>query len=66
MLGFFKRKKEKVFIIVHLHGEAYDYPQDMPLPRIGETVMIENKRGEVISVDHMIYGTFKEIRVQTI
>lgn len=65
MIWPFKKKAEEIFIIVVIGRKAYDYPQDMPLPRVGERVSIENATGVVIDVIHSQYGTFREVKIDT-
>lgn len=43
-MNLFKKKKT-TFIAIVIDGKAYDYPQDLPMPRIGEVVFMENSRG---------------------
>lgn len=64
-MWFIRKKKDTVFIIVVIGSKAYDYPEDMPIPRIGEQVRIENAIGIVEAVKHSQYGTFKEVLIET-
>lgn len=39
---------------IELEGDAYDYPDDMPIPRIGEEVCINNVWGTVNRVFYQV------------
>lgn len=39
------RKKCLDFRIIHIGDWAYDYPKDMPIPKIGELIYLEDNRG---------------------
>jgi hypothetical protein len=61
--------KAKLFYTsVHISGMAFDYPQNVPLPRIGETVIIEDLyrrrgAGPVEEIRHVITEDVIEIRI---
>lgn len=61
------KKKKTTFITVIIDDKAYDYPQDLPMPRIGEVVFIENSPGgRVTQVFYqMIDKTFRNISIHT-
>lgn len=65
-MNLFKKKKT-TFITIAIDGKAYDYPQDLPMPRIGEVVFMENSRGgRVTQVFYrMVDKTFRSISVYT-
>lgn len=66
MMRLFK-KKIITFITVEINGKAYDYPKDLPLPRIGELVLIDNSHfGKVNRISHQIDGNyFRMITIST-
>ena len=61
------KKNGPEFVTVTIDGKAYDYPKDMPIPRIGETVSIcGSKFGIVTRVLHQVEdSTFKMITIST-
>jgi hypothetical protein len=40
-----------------------DYPQNIPLPRKGETIIYESYAGIVSDIRHNISGTMSEIKI---
>lgn len=59
------RKGKETFITVEINGKAYDYPKDMPLPRMGELVQMgDSPFGRVTRVLHQICD--KEFRMISI
>lgn len=61
------KKKKVTFITVVIDGKSYDYPQDLPLPRIGEIVSIESSAsGRVTQVFYqMVDKSFRSISIYT-
>lgn len=61
------KKKKVAFITVVIDGKSYDYPQDLPLPRIGEIVSIESSAsGRVTQVFYqMVDKSFRSISIYT-
>ncbi len=55
--------KDRIFIIIEMNGKAYDYPKNMPIPRVGEYVRCNAPNKKVIEVSYTIEDTFKEIRI---
>ena len=64
MLKIFK-KKNIVFVIIEFNGVngAFDYPDYMPIPMIGERVIFNGKSGRVTDISHNTEGTFSEIKI---
>lgn len=59
------KKAVTTFVSVIIDGKAYDYPKDMPIPRIGETVSVYgSKFGIVTGILHQIED--KNLRMITI
>ena len=61
------KKKKTTFITVEIGGKAYDYPKDMPLPRIGEVVSMDGSPfGRVTRILYQINGDdFRMISIDT-
>ena len=60
------RKGKETFITVEINGKAYDYPKDMPLPRMGELVQMgDSPFGRVIRVLHQINKDLRMISIST-
>ena len=61
------KKNTPEFVSVIIDGKAYDYPKNMPIPRIGETVSIYgSKFGIVTRVLHQVEdSTFRMITIST-
>lgn len=61
------KKKKTTFITVIIDDKAYDYPQDLPMPRIGEVVSIESSAsGRVTQVFYqMVDKAFRSISIYT-
>lgn len=61
------KKKKTTFITVVIDGKSYDYPQDLPMPRIGEVVSIESSAsGRVTQVFYqMVDKAFRSISIYT-
>ncbi len=58
-------KAKTVFVTVsNLHG-IIDYPQNVPIPRIGETVITERSKlsGKVYDIRHILSGNLLEIKI---
>jgi hypothetical protein len=58
--------KIKKFIIVEFDdvSGSFDWPKELPIPRIGEELMIEGYHGTVNSVFHNWNGSFYELRIR--
>lgn len=58
-------KTKTIFIIVSNVHVAVDYPQNVPLPRIGETVVTNDPllSGIVQDIRHNIMGDTHEIQI---
>lgn len=68
----FLKKKERIkfttVMFVNLLGEnqfarLFDYPEDIPTPRIGERIQFNSKYGKVIDVVHSTSGNISEIKI---
>lgn len=61
------RNKKTTFITVEIGNKCYDYPKDLPIPRIGETVsMTGSEFGKVTKVLYQIQDeTFRMISIYT-
>jgi hypothetical protein len=63
-------KASKVFITIEQDNVAkkLDYPKNMPLPRVGETVFYETSRGKVVGtvydVRHTVTGSIADINIK--
>lgn len=63
-------KAKKIFITIdqdNIPGKV-DYPQNLPLPRIGETIIFESnyvrKMGKVYDVRHVITNNVADITIK--
>lgn len=61
-------KKKNKFITIIIDGKGYDYPKDLPIPRIGETIgMYDSKFGLVNDIIHQVIADdFMMITIKTI
>lgn len=59
-------KAKKVFITIDFDWVSgiIDYPQNIPLPRIGETVTLEHAHGKVYDIRHNISGSVASITIK--
>lgn len=64
---FGKETLKTTFINVTIGDKCYDYPKDMPLPRIGETVCIgDSVFGKVTRIVYQVLGKhFRMININT-
>lgn len=54
------------FITVQIGDSAYDYPKDMPIPRIGEKVQINDSEfGRVMDIVYQLEADYKMISIYT-
>ena len=58
-------KRTKVFITIHFDyvPGLFDYPKHLPIPRIGETILLDDRIGIVSNVKHMTSGSITEIKI---
>lgn len=61
------KKKKATFITVVIDGKSYDYPQDLPIPRIGEVVSIESSASGIVTqvFYQMVDKAFRNISIYT-
>jgi len=59
-------KTNKVFVTIDFDNVPgkMDYPQNIPLPRIGETIIFEHAAGTVYDVRHIITGKTADITIK--
>lgn len=50
---------------IAINNKGYDWPKNIPLPRIGERVFIENESGTVNRVAYHFNGNSCNIFIQT-
>ena len=64
---FGKEIQKTTFITVTIGKKCYDYPKDIPLPRVGEIVSIDSSEfGRVTRVLHQMMGKgFRMISIET-
>jgi len=63
-MGLFKDKKITIINVI-IEEKAYDYPRDLPIPKIGETVSVGDSHfGKVTRVLYQIED--KDFRMITI
>lgn len=59
-------KAKKIFVTVDFNWipGTIDYPQNIPLPRIGETIIMSGThKGVVYDVRHVITGNVADIKI---
>ncbi len=54
-----------IFIVAEIDGKAFDYPQNAPIPREGEVIIINGKGGRVVSVWHTLQDDLLNITIKT-
>lgn len=60
-------KAKKIFVTVESNvWKAVDYPQNAPIPRIGETCLWNGFGGRVIDVHHTLQDDVLIIRIITL
>lgn len=64
MFKIFKKKRE-VFVTIEFEEwpGLVDYPKDLPVPRIGEIVRLNQDCGRVRQVKHLTEGLVTEIKI---
>ena len=58
-------KKVYEFITVQIQDKTYDLPKGAFIPRIGETVFFDSKRGVVCDVIYQYLDGFNTISIKT-
>lgn len=59
-------KKKRTYVTVEINGKAYDYPKDMPIPRIGECISVDySSFGKVTKIFHQVVGNFRYVSIHT-
>lgn len=56
---------KRYFITILIDGQSFDLPSDMPIPRVGETVLMGKEFGVVTEVRHIHQGKLHEVRLET-
>jgi hypothetical protein len=58
-------KAKTIFIVIEFEGvgQAFDYPQNVPIPRIGEVVFYNDYTGIVKNIHHSTRDNLTEIRI---
>lgn len=56
-------KANKVFITTEFYDQSIDYPQNVPLPTIGNMVMINGRGGRVEDIRHIIQDDLITIKI---
>lgn len=63
-------KARKVFVTIDIDNVPgkFDYPQNVPMPRIGETIIFDANRGrghgKVYDIRHVITGNVADITIK--
>jgi len=56
-----------VFITLQFKGlidsELFDYPKNLPIPQMGETIIYQDYSGIVMDIRHIISGNIAEIKI---
>lgn len=59
-------KKKRTYVTVEIDGKAYDYPKDMPIPRIGECISVDYSGfGKVTKIFHQVVNNFRYVSIHT-
>lgn len=54
------------YITVEIGDKGYSYPQDLPLPRVGEFISMEKSPiCEIVDILYQISDTFRMITIKT-
>lgn len=58
----------QVFVTIKFEGSPvlFDYPKELPIPRLKETVIFNAFSGIVSDVKHMTSGNVSEIQIITV
>ena len=62
-------KSKTILIVAQFKNIPYednvslDYPQNLPIPRIGETLLFNDYNGKVIDIRHGIQGNLADISI---
>lgn len=58
-------KAKTIFIVVSNLSRSIDYPQNAPLPRVGETVITEDPKlsGNVTEIRHVLSGSVLTVNI---
>lgn len=63
---FRKTNKVTTLRVVNIKGKAYDYPLDIPIPRIGEIVSVDNSPfGKVEGITYQVDESFRMTTIYT-
>jgi hypothetical protein len=59
-------KAGKVFITIDFDNVPgkFDYPQNVPLPRVGDMVLLDSNAGKVYEVRHVVTGKVADITIK--
>lgn len=65
-MGELFNKKKRTYVTVEIDGKAYDYPKDIPIPRIGECISIDYSGfGKVTKIFHQVVDNFRYVSIHT-
>lgn len=65
-MGELFNKKKRIYITVEIDGKAYDYPKNMPIPRIGECISVDYSGfGKVTKIFHQVVDNFRYVSIHT-
>lgn len=65
-MGELFNKKKRTYVTVEIDGKAYDYPKDMPIPRIGECLSVDYSGfGKVTKIFHQVVDNFRYVSIHT-
>lgn len=65
-MGKLFNKKKRTYVTVEIDGKAYDYPKDMPIPRIGECISVDYSGfGKVTKIFHQVVDNFRYVSIHT-
>lgn len=66
MFNLFNKQRRLIFIVIRFdtHSGSFDYPKDLPIPRIGESVGFNDMFGIVEKVHHSTYDTVSQITIE--
>lgn len=65
-MGELFNKKKCTYVTVEIDGKAYDYPKDMPIPRIGECISVDYSGfGKVTKIFHQVVDNFRYVSIHT-
>lgn len=65
-MGELFNKNKRTYVTVEIDGKAYDYPKDMPIPRIGECISVDYSGfGKVTKIFHQVVDNFRYVSIHT-